>query len=135
MMQRGVILLALITATPVFAQTAPAHEPIELPRLDIVPDCDGPADEIVVCARRLPDRYRVPPTLREPPLDPRNYSWAARARDERERARYDDQASGPGGWLNYTRQRDCQWRAERQELLGRQVDCSRRVTPLPGEAQ
>lgn len=87
--------------------------------------CEGPAGEIVVCGRRPGgDRYRIPAELRERPLEARNYSWAARARDEREAGRYEDQVTGPGGAFNRSRQRDCEWRAERQQLTGRPIDCS-----------
>lgn len=57
----------------------------------------------------------------------RNYSWAARARDEREAGRYEDQVTGPGGAFNRSRQTDCEWRAERQQLTGRQIDCSQDI--------
>jgi len=90
--------------------------------------CEGPVGEIVVCGRRAPvDRYRIPVELRQRTLESRNYSWAARARDEREAARYEDQVTGPGGALHRSRQRDCEWRAERQQLTGRQIDCSQDI--------
>ena len=99
-----------------------------LPRImDSLP-CEGPVGEIVVCGRRPgSDRFRIPAELRVEPLLPRNYSWAARARDAREGARYEDQVTGPGGAFNRSRQTDCEWRAERQQLTGQQIDCSRDI--------
>ena len=99
-----------------------------LPRIiDLLP-CLGPADEIVVCGRRpTTERYRIPAELRQAPMTTRNYSWAARARDELEAGRYEDQVTGPGGAFNRSRQRDCEWRAERQQLTGRQIDCSQDI--------
>ena len=99
-----------------------------LPRITDSLRCQGPAEEIVVCGRRPGiERYRIPVELREEPLTSRNYSWSARARDEREGARYEDQVTGPGGAFNRSRQTDCQWRAERQQLTGRQVDCAQDI--------
>ena len=99
-----------------------------LPRLIDTLPCEGPVGEIVVCGRRPGgERFRIPPELRASPPSSRNHSWAARARDEREASRYEDQVTGPGAAFNRARQRDCEWRAERQQLTGRQIDCSRRV--------
>ena len=104
----------------------------DLPPVTNALPCAGPADEIIVCGRRPIERYRIPVELREEPLIARNYSWSARARDEREAARYDGQTIGPTGWLNHSREVDCQWRAERMELAGLMPDCTQRVrTRIP----
>ncbi len=112
-----------------------SQDPGEPPTARIIDSlpCQGPAEEIVVCGRRPgTERYRIPLGLREEPLTARNYSWSARARDEREAARYDGQTIGPSGWLNHSREVDCQWRAERMELAGQMIDCAQRVrTPIP----
>src|ERR1700712_2039531 len=105
----ALLLLAALTG-------APAEAP--LPRaLDALP-CFGPGAEIIVCGRRsgTPEPYRLPAPFREAPLESRNYSWSARARDEREAGRYDSQAVGPGGAFTRQRQTECEWRAERQAI-------------------
>ena len=118
------LLLALFLSQ----DTGGASAPEELPRIvDSLP-CRGPGEEIVVCGRRpRTEQYRIPVELREEPLTARNYSWAARARDEREAARYDGQAIGPAGAFSRSRQVDCEWRAERMEIAGQMIDCSQRV--------
>ena len=115
------LLLAALGSVQLAGPSAPAA----LPRIADGLPCRGPDDEIIVCGRRpIEEPYRIPSALRERPLESRNYSWAARARDEREAARYEDQVTGPGGTFNRSRQRDCEWRAERQQLTGRPIDCS-----------
>ena len=100
----------------------------ELPRITDTLPCRGAGDEVVVCGRRSTvERYRIPVELRQEPLTSRNYSWAARARDEREAARYEDQVTGSSGAFNRSRQTDCQWRAERQQLTGRLIDCAQDI--------
>lgn len=118
------LLVALAGGDP--ATPAP---PLALPRaIDQLP-CLGPEEEIVVCGRRLRiEPYRIPSTLREEPLTARNYSWSARARDAREADRYDGQAVGPGGAFRHSRQVECEWRAERQEIAGLMIDCTQRRT-------
>jgi hypothetical protein len=111
-----IVLLAAAQATPA---------PEALPRIIESIPCRGPVEEIVVCGRRPPvELYRIPPELRMQPLELPNYSWAGRARDEREADRFDGQAVGPGGVFLHSRQVDCGWRAERQEIAGTMIDCS-----------
>ena len=122
-----VLASALLLALLPFADPA-ASSPLALPRITDTLPCSGPAEEIVVCGRRpRTERYRIPVELRERPLTAQDYAWATRARDEREAGRYEDQVSGPGAAYNRSRQVDCQWRAERQQLNGRQVDCSQHI--------
>lgn len=74
--------------------------------------------------------YRIPREFRnERSDDNRHASWTARINDEEAVGRFGDQFSGPGGYLAGSRQRDCQWRAERQEQQGRRPDCGRRDRP------
>jgi len=119
------LLAALLPADPV-----EPGEPVPTPRIIDTLPCGNPGEEIVVCGRRQrTEPYRIPVELRQEPLTSRNYSWAARARDEREADRYDGQAVGPSGFLNHSKQVVCQWRAERQELAGQMIDCAQRVRP------
>lgn len=119
-----------------------AQPPIEFPRVTDSLPCQaegegegaGAGEEVVVCGRRVPRQpYRLDPQFREPPLDQRSYSWAARMRDESSIARFEDQVTGPSGALNRNRQIDCQWRAERQEIAGQMPDCTLQVRKLPGQ--
>jgi hypothetical protein len=106
--------------------TAPA--PSTLPRIIDTLPCVGPAEEVVVCGRRPAiEPYRIPPALREGPLVSRNYSWSARARDEREADRYSGPPVGAGSFAR-SRQAECEWRAERQEIAGLMIDCTQRRT-------
>ena len=118
----AILLLAILATTdPV--------EPPALPRaIDQLP-CSAPGEEIVVCGRRSrTEPYRIPMTLREAPLTARNYSWSARARDAREADRYSGPPVGAGSFAR-SRQTECEWRAERQEIAGLMIDCTqRRVT-------
>jgi hypothetical protein len=118
--------LAIMSGGPLAAQQAGE---IQLPRLTDPPACDeGPDGEVIVCGRRRPDeRYRIRPELREDRTNPVNPSWSARARDDRETARYGSQAVGPAGAFSRSREVDCQWRAERQQIAGHPPDCTRKV--------
>ncbi len=124
---------AAIVAVLVPLAQAPTQSTVATPR--IVPDTqceDRPeGEDIVVCGRR--DRnndYRIPEPLREQPSsDPRNVSWAARAKDEASLQRFSDQTTGPAGYLQHNRQVDCEWRAARQEMQGKRPDCTRSVRP------
>ncbi len=108
--QRGVE--ALIRDTKVLPDRNCAREP-------------QPGAEIVVCGRRDEDQFRIPEELR--PSLPRvtERSWDARAREFGVTQRFEDQVSGPGAWLNGARQRDCQYREERQAIAGQPTDCTR----------
>jgi hypothetical protein len=122
----GTSLAILLLAT---LPTADPVEPSTLPRaIDQLP-CSAPGEEIVVCGRRSrTEPYRIPMTLREVPLTARNYSWSARARDAREADRYNGPPVGAGSFAR-SRQTECEWRAERQEIAGLMIDCTqRRVT-------
>jgi hypothetical protein len=124
MVPSSILLLALLGA----ADPAEAADPVALPRIAL--PCQGPEDEIVVCGRRsVTEPYRIPAQLRDQPLASEHYSWSARSRDERETARYGNQAVGPGGVFDRSWQVDCEWRAERQALAGQMMDCAQRVRP------
>jgi hypothetical protein len=129
----SLILQVLIAPEGADLPVAPSVT-LDLSRVADFLSCRRADAEIVVCARRpFAEPYRIPPELREEPLAPQSYSWTARARDERVRAGYDQQIVGPAGALNYSRQVDCNWRAERQEMTGQVVDCTLNVVPLPGQ--
>ena len=117
----AVLLLAMIA-------TADPAEPPAIPRsIDELP-CGAPGEEIVVCGRRSrTEPYRIPAPLREQPLMSRNYSWSARARDAREADRYSGPPVGAGSFAR-SRQTECEWRAERQEIAGLMIDCTQRRT-------
>jgi hypothetical protein len=123
------ILVALLLAALPAGEPGEAPSPFALPRITETLPCVGPDDEIVVCGRRpVIEPWRIPPALREAPLLSRNYSWSARARDEREAGRYGGPPVGPGSFSR-SRQVECEWRAERQEIAGLMIDCTqRRVT-------
>lgn len=133
-MMTGLGLMVLYVAAQAGAAPAGTIAPIELPRVTGSLPCIGPDAEIVVCGRRPGlERYRIPPELREEPLISRNYSWSGRARDEREADRYGSLTVGPGGAFDRSRQVDCEWRAERQQIAGLAPDCSERVRAGPGQ--
>jgi hypothetical protein len=74
-------------------------------------------EEIIVCAR-LPenDRYRIPPTVRDDPNDPRRQSWANRALELSYLGRAGTDScspTGPGGFTGCFNQIVQQARAER----------------------
>ena len=127
---------ALAAANPV-AQPAP----LALPRMIVVVRCvpsSATDNEVTVCGRRDGDvRYRIPAELRDNGrIDARNESRVAAEREERSLERFGAQTVGPGGLFQYSRQIDCEWRAARQTLQGRQPDCTVRVGPdEPGDWQ
>lgn len=124
-----------------FLMIAPTHLAAQapgpsLPRFTAEPTCpaEGAADseEIVVCGRRNEEDspYRVPRELRDAgPIEDRHAAWGARVRDEQSLGRFSDQTVGPFGYLQRSRQMDCEWRAARQIAQGRQPDCTMRVGP------
>jgi hypothetical protein len=123
--------IALALAHPGIAQTEPASPPRILDGLDC--QFSSPSDsEVVVCGRRSPNgnRYRIPAELRDNgPVDARNESPVAQRREQDSLDRFGAQTVGPGGYLQHSRQVDCDWRAARQELQGRQPDCTVRINP------
>lgn len=119
--------IAILAAAPLAAQSI---APLRIPTILDPNACDrtGPDADAVVCGRRTaPDRYRIPPALREDRTNPVNPSWSARARDERELGRFDGQTIGPSGAFKSSLQTACEWYAERQMLAGHPPDCTRRV--------
>jgi len=125
--------MALLTAAAPGAAQRP--EDLRMPPITDLSECErGETDgDVTVCGRRrAPDRYRIPPELRQDRTNPVNPSWSARARDERETGRYDSQAVGPAGALRQSLETECRWRAERQQLAGHPPDCTRRVRS-PGD--
>ena len=114
-------------------QPAEFGPPVPPARVTPERDCrssDDP-DEIVVCGESSENSpYRIPQEFRNQRSDEdRHASWTARVQDEESVARFDDQVTGGGGYLRNSLQRDCQWRAARQEAQGRRPDCTRRVRP------
>ena len=88
-----------------------------------------------MCGRRRDsDRYRVPIELRDAgPIDSRSQSRVAAQREERSLDQFSAQSVGPGGYLQHSRQIDCEWRAARQTLQRRQPDCTVRIGPDQAE--
>jgi hypothetical protein len=135
----GLVLVpaALAAAQPGLGQSAPAALPRLIDRAHCAPS-SAPGNEVVVCGRRSEnDRYRIPVGLRDDgPIDARSESSVARQREEGSLERFGAQTVGPGGYLQHSRQIDCEWRAARQELQGRQPDCTVRIGPdAPGDWQ
>lgn len=125
--RRLVLPLSVAAAVggPVAAQPDAAWK---MPRIVEPPACESGDLDITVCGRRVPnERYRIPPELREDRTNPVNPSWSARMRDEREAARYEEQAVGPGGAFKHSAEVVCRWRSERQQIAGHPPDCTRRV--------
>lgn len=89
-------------------------------------------EEIVVCGRRneTDSPYRILRELRDRgPIEDRHAAWGARVRHEQSLGPYSDQKMGPFGYLQRSRQMDCEWRAARQAAQGQQPDCTARVMP------
>lgn len=121
-------LLLSIAQPPV--QVGPPVPPPPRPRAS--EDPPGEEGEIVVRGERYDENspYRVPQQFRNQRSDEdRHSSWTSRVNDEEAAARFGDQTVGPGGWLQGSRQRECQWRAERQIAQGRRPDCGARSRP------
>ncbi len=119
----------LAGAQPLVWPPAPAKPPPECGESD--PD----AEEIVVCGERYDEDspYRIPRELRDRgPVDDRHQSWDARVRDLESVEQYSSQTVGPFGYLQNSRQRNCEWLAERQLSQGRQPDCTRKPRPSEG---
>jgi len=128
---RLLVLLAAASTASLGAQPPPAElQPL---RVTGPPSCDDSSEtDAVVCGRRPGERYRIAPELRADRTNPVNPSWAARARDEREIARFDGQAVGLTGIYRRSQEIECRWRAERQQIAGHPPDCTRRVRS-PGD--
>jgi hypothetical protein len=63
----------------------------------------GDNDTIVVCARMAEDeRYRIPPTLRSAPNDPRRESWTSRVQSMERVGRFGIQSCSPVGLGGFT---------------------------------
>ena len=122
---------ALALPQPGAGQTAPGRLPSLLDRTHCDPS--SAADSaIVVCGRRSGNDspYRIPTELRDTgPIDARHESRVAAQREEGSLDRFGAQTVGPGGSLQHSRQVDCEWRAARQALQGRQADCTVRIGP------
>ena len=128
----GARRFVLVPVALAIAQPAPAQlAPFSLPRALEDTHCPTGADSaIVVCGRRDPSRYRIPESLRDDgPIDARSESPVAARREADSLDRYGAQTVGPGGYLQHSRQVDCDWRVARQTLQGRQPDCTVRIQP------
>lgn len=96
---------------------------------------DGPPGEdgeMVVTGERYDENspYRVPMQFRNLRSDDdRDASSTARINDQEALERFGSQTVGPFGYLQAGRQRDCEWRAARQEAQGRRPDCGARSRP------
>lgn len=74
--------------------------------------------------------YRVPQQFRNLRSDDdRDASSTARINDLESLERFGSQTVGQHGWMQGSRQRECQWRAERQMAQGRRPDCGARLRP------
>ena len=121
--------LLIQTAQPPAQVGPPVPPPTRTPAREDPPAEEG---EIVVEGERYDENspYRVPMQFRNQRSDDdRDASWTARVNDEEAVARYSDQVSGPGGYLRGSRERECQWRVERQLAQGRRPDCGARNRP------
>lgn len=136
---RAEILFALLAVStqpaPVVGPPAPVVDPpAPAPRASRPPCPEQPVvgEEIVVCGERYDENspYRVPQQFRNQRSDEDSHaSWTARVNDEEAVGRFSDQTVGPFGYLQRSRQRDCEWRAARQEARGRRPDCGVRNRP------
>ena len=120
----------LAIAQPSLAQGAPTDFAHVLNSLRCAAP-SGTEAEITICGRRREnERFRVPTELRNTgPIDARNQSPVAARREEGSLDRFGAQTVGPGGYLQHSRQIDCEWRAARQTLQGRQPDCTVHIGP------
>ena len=92
----------------------------------------GEDGEMVVTGERYDENspYRVPMQFRNQRSDDdRDASWTSRVNDEEAVQRFGSQTVGQSGWLQGSRQRECEWRAERQMAQGRRPDCGARSRP------
>jgi hypothetical protein len=123
----GTAAAAVWTVQPVHAQSVgPALPNTALPRTDCEGDPTSRTD-VVVCGRRRGESpFRLPTQFRNRP-DEQGQSWSSNATNLRETERYENQMVGVGGASARSRETDCRWRAERQQLRGEQIDCSRSV--------
>lgn len=130
--------LRLLAASLVFCAAPPAQaQPVIGPPAPITaqPDCpppDASSNEIVVCGERYDEDspYRIPKELRDRGLiDQRHQSWDARVRDLETLDQYSSQTVGPFGYMQRSRQMNCEWLVERQLAQGRQPDCTRKPRP------
>jgi hypothetical protein len=130
-------LLAALALLPLSHAAAGAQQvgPPAPPPASPQRECgENPADdgEIVVCGRRYDEDspYRIPRELRgRGQIEQRHQSWDARVRDLESLDQYSSQTVGQFGYLQNAQQRDCEYRAARQQAQGRQIDCTRRVRP------
>ena len=96
------------------------------------PPEEGEDGEMVVTGERYDENspYRVPMQFRNQRSDDdQDASWTSRVNDEEAVQRFGSQTVGQSGWLQGSRQRECQWRAERQMAQGRRPDCGARSRP------
>ena len=92
----------------------------------------GEDGEMVVTGERYDENspYRVPMQFRNLRSDDdRDASSTARINDLESLERFGSQTVGPFGYLQAGRQRDCEWRAARQQAQGRRPDCGARNRP------
>lgn len=129
MTARPLLLLALLPIAGAAAgQTVGPPAPAPIVKQ---PDCDPEAaedNEIVVCGDRYDENspFRVPKQFRNQRSDEdRHASWTARIQDEESLSQFGSQTVGPSGYLQNSRQRDCEWRAARQEMRGERPDCGK----------
>jgi hypothetical protein len=127
------LALPLLAFTAAAAGAQPQVGPV-LPRVTQKPDCKEQQndEEIVVCGERYDEDspYRIPRELRDRgPIEDRHQSWDARVRDLESVDQYSSQTVGPFGYLQRSRQMNCEWLAERQIAQGRQPDCTRKPRP------
>ncbi len=122
-------LLAFTAAAAGAQQIGPIVPQVQKPGCAEQPAND---EEIVVCGERYDENspYRIPRELRDRgPVEDRQMSWDARVRDMESLDRFSSQTVGQFGYLQRSRQVDCEWRAARQERQGRQPDCTRSIVP------
>jgi len=124
--------IAILAAAPLARAQPPVGPRAPITAQRECPPPDPTSNEIVVCGERYDEDspYRIPRELRERgQIDQRHQSWDARVRDLETLDRYSSQTVGPFGYLQNSQQRDCEYRAARQQAQGRQIDCTRRVRP------
>jgi hypothetical protein len=111
-------LAPLALATPAAAQQGAPTERINQVIVYGDDACPQATDDtIVVCARLAEDeRYRIPPTLRGDPNDPRRESWTARVQSLERVGRFGTDSCSPvglGGFTGCTRELVDNFGAER----------------------
>ena len=129
---RTLLLAATVCASAWAASAQPIGPPAPITgRPKCEPSQPG-NDEVVVCGQSQENSpYRVPKQFRGIEThDDADASHAARQSDMAAVERHGSQNVGQFGYLQKSREIDCQWRAERQVARGERPDCNRQVNAI-----